>query len=131
MTSPKLLHRMAKVAILSGDIGRRCKHVAFIHKGPKLLAVGVNNSKTHPVVDRIGLKHTATQCAELNACLRLGLKRRHLPDFSDLTMTVVRVGHGGTLTMSRPCPTCQQLLKSCGFKKVIYSDETGALQQLW
>lgn len=127
MSPPKTLRRMATAALLSHTPDKRCRHVAFIYKGKKLLSVGVNSNKTHPLSKK---KFSSSQCAELNACLRLGLKRRHLPDFGDLTMIVVRLGGDGELAMSKPCPFCQDLMRQCGFKRVYFSDTSGELQQL-
>lgn len=121
---------MANAVSLAQENGKRCKHVAFILKGKRVLAVGVNSSKTHPLAKQLKFqtKYTESQCAELNACLKLGLTHRDgLPDFSTMIMVIVRVNNDGSLGLSQPCKGCQHLLAQCGFKKVYYSNANGQL----
>ena len=120
---------MAHAVVLShmNGTGKRSKHVAFILKGKRMVAVGINSSKTHPIAKQLKTQRFAeTQCAELNACIKMGLGHKEsTPNFSQYTMVVVRVKEGGKLASSKPCVGCQQLIQKCGFKHVIFSDENG------
>lgn len=114
------------VTMASNEGGKRSKHVAFLFKGNKIVAVGVNSNRTHPLAKKLkAARYTESQCAELNACLKVGLNHRdEIPNFGMLTMIVVRVKKCGMLGMSKPCVGCQHLIKQCGFKSVYYSDES-------
>ena len=96
------------------------------------MAVGVNVDKTHPMAKALkSAKQSESQCAELDAALKIGLSHKEgLPDFGDLVMTVVRVGKDGEFKMSKPCQGCQSMLSQCGFKKVMYSNNAGELVEL-
>ncbi len=108
---------------------KRCNHVAIVTKRNRIVSIGTNSDKTHPMAKTLKIaKQTETMCAELAAALKIGLSHKEgLPDFSALTMTVVRVGNNGALQMSKPCSACQKLLSMCNFKRVIYSNADGEL----
>lgn len=108
---------------------KRCNHVAIVTKRNRIVSIGTNSDKTHPMAKTLKIaKQTETMCAELAAALKIGLSHKEgLPDFSALTMTVVRVGNNGELRMSKPCSACQKLLSMCNFKRVIYSNADGEL----
>ena len=46
-------------------------------------------------------------------------------DLSNAAIYVYRVHKNGTLAMSRPCPSCMQLIKDVGIKRVFYTTENG------
>lgn len=108
---------------------KRCNHVAIVTKRNRIVSIGTNSDKTHPMAKTLKIaKQTETMCAELAAALKIGLSHKEgLPDFRGLTMTVVRVGNNGELRMSKPCSACQKLLSMCNFKRVIYSNADGEL----
>lgn len=129
MISIGTITKIALAVSISPISGKRNKHVALIVKGSRILSVGVNLERSHPLAKRFKLKkESESQCAELNACLKLGLSHKEeLPDFSGLTIIVVRVLKCGTLGMSKPCVGCQSLIRQCGFRKVCWSNEKGEL----
>lgn len=103
----------------------RQQHLAFIFKGSKLLTIGVNSKKTHPLAKHYKqYRFTEVQCAELNALIRLGaLHKGKEIDFKRLTMVVVRIGKDGSFKYSKPCDGCVSMLKKFNFKKVYYSND--------
>lgn len=113
-------------------LGKRCNHIAIVTKRNRIISVGTNSDKTHPMAKTLKLaRQTETMCAELAAALKIGLSHKEgLPDFRGLTMTVVRVGNNGELRMSKPCQGCQRMLAQCGFKRVMYSNGQGDLVRL-
>lgn len=123
---------MRCITAITLSTNKRCNHVAIVTKRNRIVAVGTNTDKTHPMAKTLKLaKQTESMCAELNAALKIGLSHKEgLPDFSDLTMTVVRVGNAGELKMSRPCSGCCKMLTQCGFKRVMYSNNEGDLVRL-
>jgi len=123
------IHKIALAVSLSPNTGKRNTHVSLIIKGNRILSVGVNSERSHPIAKKLKQsKDSDSQCAELNACLKLGLSHRdELPDFSGLTIIAVRVLKCGKLGMSKPCIGCQKLIRQCGFKRVYYTNEKGEL----
>lgn len=124
------LKELARVVAMSRN--QRSNHVALVTRKNRLIAVGVNTDKTHPIAKNLKRARQAeTQCAELNAALKIGLSHRDgVYDFSDMVMTVVRVGKDGKLMMSKPCIGCQKMLAQCGFKRVMYSNSVGEIVKL-
>ena len=50
-------------------------------------------------------------------------------DLSRATMFVHREHKDGTLAMSRPCPSCQKLIKQAGIRKVYYTSNDGYVRE--
>ena len=86
-----------------------------------------SNSKTHPLQKKYN-KYRFTdegdhkQHAELAALVPL---IRDGIDLSNAAIYVYRAHKNGTLAMSRPCPSCMQLIKDVGIKRVFYTTEDG------
>ena len=86
-----------------------------------------SNSKTHPLQKKYN-KYRFTddgdhkQHAELAALVPL---IRDGVDLSNATIYVYRVHKNGTLAMRRTCPSCMQLIKDVGIKRVFYTTENG------
>ena len=86
-----------------------------------------SNSKTHPLQKKYN-KYRFTdegdhkQHAELAALVPL---IRDGIDLSNAAIYVYRAHKNGTLAMSRPCPSCMQLIKDVGIKRVFYTTENG------
>ena len=85
----------------------RTFHTTFILNKSKLLAVGVNNGKTHPAI----LKYDYWDC-------------------SGLTFVNVRLKKDGMVGNSLPCRGCMSMLNQIGFKKIYFTDEKGDFQKL-
>lgn len=80
--------------------------------GPKLVAIGWNNDRTHPLQDT----YNSMQHAELN-CL-IGL---HKLDITKGVLYIVRLLRDDSRAMSKPCESCTRFLKAVGIRKVYYS----------
>lgn len=88
---------------------------AAIFKKGRMVASGFNHQhKSHPIMNEVDGDKMIH--AELDAIIKV----RHL-DLSQCVMVVFRTKKDGSLGMSRPCPACQQILKSFGIKKVMYT----------
>lgn len=100
------------------------RHFAFIFRGSKLLVVGVNSKKTHPLAKYYKqYRFTEVQCAELNALIRLGaLHKDRDINFKKLHMVVIRISKEGKFLYSKPCKGCCAMLARFKFKAVQYSD---------
>jgi deoxycytidylate deaminase len=120
------------LSLIDYSSGRRCHHVSFILQKNKIVAIGVNQPKTHPVnlinrkvskitgQDYSDQKHT---CSEFNAILKL--KRRTNIDTKKCTLINVRYDNNGRIALSKPCQSCENLLRYFEFKKVIWSGNDG------
>lgn len=105
---------------LLGHREHRCFHTSFILKKARVLAIGLNQIKTHPQTQKLGYAACCGLHSELDACLKLGL-----PDCSDFTLVNVRIDGQHQVNMSKPCRFCQGLIKRLNFKNVYYTDEKG------
>ena len=109
---------------MASPIKARCAHVAMVLHGNRILSVGMNVKRTHPFAKRVKTdRPQPTQCAELNCLLKMGYNNRDkVPDFSSYTLIVLRIKDGQT-SLSRPCASCQAILKQIKMKRVLYSIE--------
>jgi deoxycytidylate deaminase len=99
-------------------------HVAVIFQRNKILSIGQNSFKTHPIAKKFGHRNYATH-AELSSIIRHGLD-----DCSGLSLAVLRIGRNNKLTMSKPCLCCQNVIKSVGLSKVYYTNKNGEWEKL-
>jgi deoxycytidylate deaminase len=125
----KLLKSAGDIVLSSPQM--RYNHIAWIMRKDRVVSIGVNSYRTHPIAKRLKIKKLAEgQCAELNACLKVGLSHRDgLPDFSRLDMLVVKINKDGSFGNSLPCAGCRELIRQCGFRKVWYSSSEGEITQ--
>jgi len=103
----------------------RTFHTTFILNKTKLLAVGVNNGKTHPAILKYDYWDQAGLHSELSAVIKLGKE-----DCSGLTFVNVRLKKDGMVGNSLPCRGCMSMLNQTGFKKIYFTDEKGDFQKL-
>lgn len=92
---------------------------AIIVKGNRILAVGVNVVKTHPIVTKNYQDHCVSIHAELNAIIRAQT------DIIQSTLYVARDGG----KVSKPCTACQELMKLAGIRTMVYSTVHGLVKE--
>ena len=99
------------------------RHAAVIVKGSRVLAVGRNRNKTHPVsvFYEDGEEIPKTIHAELDAISRVKNKEQ----LKGATIYVARVGRGGHPGMSCPCEMCQELIGKYGLKRAVFTTDDG------
>lgn len=103
-------------------------HFAFGYKKNKLLAIGQNNpEKTHPQAIALAKRFNIELAypyfhAETDLISRLWGK--HYID-NGLKMVIIRLNKHGVLRCSKPCPRCEQIIKSLGINKVWWSTDNG------
>lgn len=91
---------------------------AIITKGARVLSVGVNVLKTHPIIAEKYQEHCISIHAELQCLLRAQT------DITNATMYVAR--NGGLV--SKPCSACWEYMKTSGIKFVVYSTKQGLVK---
>ena len=85
---------------------------AVISKGGKVISVGHNQKKTHPL--------TNTYSLHAEAAAIIG-RRYHKEDLSGCSIWVYRERTSGEPGMSKPCDDCMRLIVASGIKKVYYT----------
>lgn len=102
-------------------------HVSVVFFKNKVVAIGENSIKTHPInllnprFDRRGNNIASIKgtCSELAAFLVL--KNKTGIKTENCVLVNIRIDNNGRLAYSRPCKSCESLLKYLNFKRVFYS----------
>jgi hypothetical protein len=107
-------------------------HVSFIVSKGKILSIGLNNTRTHPTnllnkkIGRDGNNISASKgiCSEFSA-LKKVKNTMNIP-FHKTTMVNIRIKRNKQFGLSKPCQSCQSLLKFFGLADVIWTDDSGS-----
>lgn len=111
---PKFFKVAEKMA-LHGEHHQHKVGAAVVRKN-RVIGVGFNKVKTSPKSNhKFKMIH-----AELAAVLNAGAE-----ELQGSTVYVFRKTRNNTLGLSKPCESCEALLKSVGVKKVCYSIDGG------
>lgn len=102
----------------------RCSHIAYLLKHNKIVHIGFNKIKTHPLL-KYYPKHSNGIHAELDVIMK-----SNMDDLSSYTLVVIRVGRNGKITMSKPCKSCQNIISQYNIFECYYSDFNGNLKKL-
>lgn len=95
---------------------------ALFDKRGVLCGHGFNEPKTHPLQAKYALRVGRPGRIYLHAELAAILDNRRGVREAPHLACVVRLGKGGELRASFPCPVCLAALKHVGVKKVLYFD---------
>lgn len=109
------------------NLERRTSHVAFLIKKSKIVHIGINLAKSHPLTKNHKYQehqHTGVH-AELNACIKSGKE-----NLSKYKLVVIRINRSNQMTNSKPCLGCQGILKQFNVGEVWYSTDNESLEQL-
>jgi hypothetical protein len=110
----------------------RCRHFSFILNKKKIVAIGMNQQKTHPtnlknrkISVKTGLDFSDQKhiCSEFNAVVKL--KNLTNIDTKRCTMVNLRYDRNKKLALASPCMSCISLLRYHEFKKIIWTNEEG------
>jgi len=112
---------------------KRCKHFSFIFKNKRLLSIGINSPKTHPLnlkYDYVNKeKHNISDIvgthSEMRAVIKLGLE-----SYRGYSIVNTRVNRNRELDYSFPCNGCMQMIQELGFEKVFYTNKCGEFESL-
>jgi deoxycytidylate deaminase len=111
--------RLKKIQLLAQDASQMTKHrhAAAIYIGTRLVSVGVNKMKSHPLQAKFGRNSDAIYIhAEIDA-IKNALKRIRLADLENATLYVAKA----KATNSKPCEGCQKAIIHFGIKKVFWT----------
>jgi deoxycytidylate deaminase len=103
--------------------GMRTFHAAFLIKKNKIIQIGLNKRRTHPVIKKHPYHdgHVGIH-AELDAILKSGKE-----DLSDCDLIVLRVDNNGKLNNSKPCVGCHSVIQQFGIENIYYSTSSGSI----
>lgn len=122
----KTLKLAQAICPANNNNGLPTSHVAFLIKRNKIIKIGWNKNRTHPVIKkhpyhegRVGIH------AELDCLLKYDKQ-----DLSDYEMIVLRVDKKSKLNNSKPCSGCASLIRQFNLKNVYYSNSHGKIESL-
>ena len=115
---------VAKAVSLTGSY--RIKIGCCIVKHHKVISVGVNSVKTHPLQKALNLKHhKQLDMHRLHAEMYAISKVHTTEDLQKASIYVYRQGVKGELRNCRPCPACMDRIIDMGIKYIFYTDQNG------
>jgi hypothetical protein len=115
---------------------RRCHHFSFILYKQRIVAIGSNLPKTHPInlrnrkiskitgEDYSDQKHT---CSEFNSITKL--RKMTNINTKKCVLVNVRYDRNKKLALAKPCMSCENLLRYFEFKKIVWSTNDGDYQE--
>ena len=124
MTSRRCIEQVRDVlyqVALEGTCIRGSKHACAITYKNRIIAIGVNKLKTHPIMLIYGKNKNAIFLhAEMDAIVKV--INSHGPDIlKSCALHVMRLPQGNVLGGSKPCVGCQRALDAFMLKEVYYS----------
>lgn len=98
----------------------------------RIISSGCNVQKSHPVQKELNKERFEDDShhylhAETSALLPL-MNRKDI-NWRDVQVYIYREWKDGTKALSKPCPSCQKLIKSLGIKKVNYTTKNGYIKE--
>jgi len=111
----------------------RCRHFSFILDRSKIISIGLNSPKTHPLNLKYNYVNKNNQKisdivgthSELSAVIKLGEE-----DCSGLTLVNTRINRNNELDFSAPCSGCCDMIQQLNFKNVFFSNNKGKFDKL-
>jgi hypothetical protein len=111
----------------------RCRHFSFILQRNRIISIGLNSLKTHPLnlkynyinKNKEKISDIVGTHSELNAVIKLGEE-----DCSKLTLINTRINRNNLLDYSAPCHGCSDMIKQLNFQNVFYSTNNGDFKKM-
>ena len=111
----------------------RCRHFSFILDRSRIISIGLNSPKTHPLNLKYNYVNKNNQKisnivgthSELSAVIKLGEE-----DCSGLTLVNTRINRNNELDFSAPCSGCCDMIQQLNFKNVYFSNIQGKFDKL-
>lgn len=122
MLAPKHEKRLRELCVIAADMSAfdKNRHAAAIYLGNRLISVGVNQFKSHPLQARFGARADSIFLhAEIDA-LRNALKRVTEVDLQRATMYIARIRNGEP-RLSKPCDGCQRAINFFNISHVYWT----------
>lgn len=117
----KILEILRYEALTNSSLIRSSRHAAAIVYKKRVLSIGHNKRKTHPIELRWQKKPGAIFLhAEKDAIIK-AMNRYGDQILQDCTLYVIRVMKNGDLGCSKPCESCQNFINSLDIKRIYWS----------
>lgn len=128
-----ILDTLAKVA--AANDGSNIRFAAAIVRGNKIVSVGFNHMKSHPLQAKYCKnEHAIFLHAEI-AAIKNALKELSVEDLSKTDLYITRVKKPKSFSkkfvwgLARPCCGCQRAIEEFGIRGVVYTtDEDGTYE---
>jgi hypothetical protein len=123
----KVLKKLEEIAYAMVPANRKDTqffHVAAIFQRNKILSIGQNSFKTHPLAQKFGHNGNCLH-SELACIIRHGME-----DCSGLNMAVLRINRQNNLAMSKPCFACSKAIEAVNLGNVYYTNKKGEWEKL-
>lgn len=128
MTKNSKFYNVAKKIANLSEFSRAKIGCVAVHKN-KIISIGINSHKTHPVqkkYNKLRDIHCNGGCnaflhslhAEIDCLLSVD---ENSIDMSKVEIYLYRITKTGRMATSKPCPACKQFLKDKGIKKIHYT----------
>ena len=122
------MNRSKKFITLACQISKLSNHRfrvgAVITKGRRVIGVGCNKIKTHPKQRNQYTGEMGERIhAELSSIINAGRSLR------GCVIYIARIKKNGDLAMARPCEFCMDHIEEAGIKKIVFSNESGEIEE--
>ena len=124
-----ILHTLAKVA--AANPAQREKLAAAIVCRNKIISVGMNSMKSHPMAAKYGKNEHAVYLHAEVAAIKNALREIDVDDFTKCDIYITRVKKEAPFTkkyvwgLAKPCAGCERAIAEFGLKRVIYTCDDG------
>ena len=124
-----ILHTLAKVA--AANPNPQEKFAAAVVYRNKIVSVGMNSMKSHPMAAKYGKNEHAIFLHAEVAAIKNALREIDVDDFSKCDIYITRVKKEKPFTkkfvwgLSKPCPGCERAIAEFGLKRTIYTCDDG------
>ena len=124
-----ILHTLAKVA--AANPGLREKFAAAVVYRNRIISIGMNSMKSHPMAAKYGKNEHAIFLHAEVAAIKNALREINVDDFSKCDIYITRVKKEKPFTkkfvwgLAKPCPGCERAIAEFGFRRTIYTCDNG------
>ena len=116
--------RLQELITIAQDVSEfdKNRHAAAIYINNRLISIGVNQMKSHPLQAKFGANTDKIFLhAEIDA-IRNALRRVKTSELHEATMYVARMRQG-VVRLSKPCVGCQRAILHFGIRNVYWTSD--------
>lgn len=99
----------------------RARHVAILANGNKIISIGYNQYKSHPLQKKFGRNSDSVYLhAEISAVAN-ALRRYDEDELSKFSLYILKLDNQDEIGNSAPCVGCQRAIAHYGIQEVVHS----------
>ena len=124
-----ILHTLSKVAAANPNPQEKLA-AAIVYRN-RIISVGLNSMKSHPMAAKYGKNKDAIYLHAEVAAIKNALREIPVDDFSKCDIYITRVKKEKPFTkkfvwgLAKPCAGCERAIAEFGLKRVIYTCDDG------